>query len=247
MYQEQRIRKIVSLLEKEKVLSTTKIAQFLKVSRDTARRDILKCLNYDNIVRTHGGIMIVDENESLNFNQRSDVYNVKKGKMARICKKLLTKHSILYLDVSTTILLLSSMIDISCTVYTHSIDNAYSLSHKKQCSINLIGGQFNFDNRFFSSEYSKQIIENTKFDVAIIGAASLEKDGIYYNDIDDAAVIRSVVRSARKVVLISEMSKFNKKAHYRGSDWSNVDIFVTDEEVPESTKNGLKEGMEILF
>ena len=56
MYQEERIYKILKLLREKKSLSNQEIMEKFNISRDTARRDILKLVDEGVAVRTHGGI-----------------------------------------------------------------------------------------------------------------------------------------------------------------------------------------------
>ena len=58
MFQEERLYKIVELLEKEKSMTTQDIVEIMGVSRDTARRDIIKLAESGKVVRTHGGITL---------------------------------------------------------------------------------------------------------------------------------------------------------------------------------------------
>ncbi|VDG72928.1 DeoR family transcriptional regulator [Clostridium carnis] len=53
MYQEERIYKILKLLREKKSLSNQEIMEKFNISRDTARRDILKLVDEGVAVRTH--------------------------------------------------------------------------------------------------------------------------------------------------------------------------------------------------
>ena len=61
MFQEERLYKILELLEKKKSLTTQDIVENFHVSRDTARRDIVKLTNEGSVLRTHGGITLPRE------------------------------------------------------------------------------------------------------------------------------------------------------------------------------------------
>jgi DeoR-like helix-turn-helix domain len=59
MYQEQRLEKILTLLEERGSLSVKEMVDALGVSKDTVRRDF-DCLSQRNLAqRTHGGILPV--------------------------------------------------------------------------------------------------------------------------------------------------------------------------------------------
>ena len=58
MYQEERVYQILELLKKEKTLTNQDIMNKFNISRDTARRDIIKLVNEGLATRTHGGITL---------------------------------------------------------------------------------------------------------------------------------------------------------------------------------------------
>ena len=70
MYQEQRLEKILTLLEERGNLSVKEMVDALGVSKDTVRRDF-DCLSQRNLAqRTHGGILPVKNTTVLGFQER---------------------------------------------------------------------------------------------------------------------------------------------------------------------------------
>lgn len=57
MYQEQRLQKILDLVEEKGSLSSKEAVDLLGVSRDTIRRDFALLTLKNQVVRTHGGIL----------------------------------------------------------------------------------------------------------------------------------------------------------------------------------------------
>ena len=55
MYQEQRLEKILELLEERKQLSAKEMVDYFKVSKDTIRRDFALLSQRQLVRRTHGG------------------------------------------------------------------------------------------------------------------------------------------------------------------------------------------------
>ena len=56
MYQEQRLEKILELLEERKQLSAKEMVDYFKVSKDTIRRDFALLSQRQLVRRTHGGL-----------------------------------------------------------------------------------------------------------------------------------------------------------------------------------------------
>ena len=53
MYQEERIYKILEILKAKKTMTNQEIMDQFHISRDTARRDIVRLVNENLAVRTH--------------------------------------------------------------------------------------------------------------------------------------------------------------------------------------------------
>ena len=84
MYQEQRLKKILTLLEDRENLSVKEMVDELDVSKDTVRRDF-DCLSQRNLAqRTHGGILPVKNTTVLGFQERQKGLTEDKKKMAEI-------------------------------------------------------------------------------------------------------------------------------------------------------------------
>ena len=82
MYQEQRLEKILTLLEERGSLSVKEMVDALGVSKDTVRRDF-DCLSQRNLAqRTHGGILPVKNTTVLGFQERQKGLTEDKKKMA---------------------------------------------------------------------------------------------------------------------------------------------------------------------
>ena len=82
MYQEQRLEKILTLLEERGNLSVKEMVDALGVSKDTVRRDF-DCLSQRNLAqRTHGGILPVKNTTVLGFQERQKGLTEDKKKMA---------------------------------------------------------------------------------------------------------------------------------------------------------------------
>ena len=99
MYQEERIQQIQQLLEGRKRLSKKEIMEAFQISSDTARRDILEFLKTGTAVRTHGGIMSVEDSPKiLSFGERTGIHKPEKEQMANRVLEEIAEDSTLFLD-----------------------------------------------------------------------------------------------------------------------------------------------------
>uniref|UniRef100_UPI00403FACCE DeoR/GlpR family DNA-binding transcription regulator n=1 Tax=Candidatus Enterococcus willemsii TaxID=1857215 RepID=UPI00403FACCE len=248
MYQEERILKIQQLLAKKGRVTKKEIMEIFSVSSDTARRDILEVLKTDKVVRTHGGIMLAAASSQVfDFFERTHMSKPEKERMATLVQNHLPEGSLCFLDVSTTLLLVAQRLEKFCTIYTHSLDNAFALANKHQINTHLLGGKLDSENRFFFSEESLEMISQLKFDYCVIGAASLEKEGIFFKEQHNALIKRKVIEQSRHVILVAENQKFSKLGHFKGADYHQINQFITDKAMTNTQQAYFKPDIEVIY
>ncbi|MBC2582610.1 DeoR/GlpR family DNA-binding transcription regulator [Clostridium sp. DJ247] len=235
MYQEERLIKILEHLNEHNNMSVHDICETLRVSRDTARRDILKLIEQGAAIRTHGGIALpVLKNTIQAYRERLESYSEEKKNIAEKALRFIHEHEHYFFDVSTTVRFLAEYLDKNVTVFTHSLDNIEILSEKNHVFIHSIGGCLHKKNRFFYRPDCTSYFEGILFDTAFLGAAAIMTDGIYYADEEDAFIKQAVTRQSSKVILLADYEKFHRSSYYKGVNWGQVDIIITDRIPPPS-------------
>ncbi|GKU24144.1 DeoR/GlpR family DNA-binding transcription regulator [Clostridium folliculivorans] len=235
MYQEERLLKILEYLNEHNTMSIHDICEMFNVSRDTARRDILKLIDNRTAIRTHGGISLpILKNTIKEYRERIEAYSEEKRNIAKRALDFIEEDKHYFFDVSTIINFLSKEINKPIWVLTHSLDNIEVLSEKKDISVNSIGGRLNSKNRFFYKADWINYIDGLRFDIAFLGAASITQDGIYYVDEEDAVIKQAAVKKADTVIVLAEYEKFKHLSYYKGVNWDQIDIIITDKMPPSA-------------
>lgn len=233
MYQEERILKILEYLNEHNNMSIHDICKMLNVSRDTARRDILKLIEKGAAIRTHGGISLPILRSTIEaYRERLQSFSQEKKNIAHKAVSFLREGEHYFFDVSTTVRFLAEYSDKNITVFTHSLDNIEILSDKKEVLVHSIGGYLNKRNRFFYKPGCTDYLDGIKFDIAFIGAASIREDGLYYEDEEDAFIKQSAIKQSKKVILLAEYQKFKQESYYRGANFEQIDVIITDHMPP---------------
>ncbi|RYL93062.1 DeoR/GlpR transcriptional regulator [Sporolactobacillus sp. THM7-4] len=235
MYQEERLVKILAYLNEHQSMSVAEICERFQVSRDTARRDIVKLVGKGAAIRTHGGIALPDlANTILAYRDRLQTFSREKMKIGSEALSFLRQGGHYFLDTSTTVSCMAQQIDQEINVYTHSLDIAEILSHQEKSSVFLFGGALNTVNRYFFDIESVSQLEKIHFDVAFLGAAAITNDGFYYDDKEDAYVKGKVSERSRVTAVLADSKKFIRNSRYKGLNWSDVDLIITNETPPSS-------------
>lgn len=128
-------------------MTTQDIVETMGVSRDTARRDIIKLAESGKVVRTHGGITLpqaprLPECYKLRINDKVE----EKKRIANVAKDLIRSKDVCYLEASTAVLYLCYVCPTDIEAYSNLLNNV-SILDQRRCSVNIIGGKLNHDNK----------------------------------------------------------------------------------------------------
>lgn len=234
MYQDERLLKILKYLNKNSNMSVHTICEMFGVSRDTARRDIVRLIEQGAAVRSRGGISLPVLNNTIkNYRERLEAYSDEKKDIAQRALEFIEEGKHYFFDVSTTVSFLAQYVNKNITVFTHSLDNIEILSEKKDVKVYSMGGCLNKKNRFFYNPDCMSYINGVKFDMAFLGAASITKDGIFYADEEDAYIKSVVCKNSSKIIVLADYEKFNKISYFKGINWDQIDMIITDRMPPD--------------
>ncbi|RAR43259.1 DeoR/GlpR family DNA-binding transcription regulator [Paenibacillus sp. MDMC362] len=233
MFQEERLVKILDYLKQHKTMSVGEICSFFQVSRDTARRDIVRLVQEGVVVRTHGGVALPElQKELTSYQERLIDEPTSKNVIGEHGAKLIRENETVFLDVSTTVQFVAEHIQAKqITAVTHSIDNVGILSKREDLSIYVLGGYLHTHNRLLYGPSVIDKISEIRADKAFIGATAIQPDGLYYPYEEDVRVKREMARRSDQVILVADHTKFAVKSRFK-LDFDHVDIIVTDQSIP---------------
>ncbi|URN93589.1 MAG: DeoR/GlpR family DNA-binding transcription regulator [Candidatus Pristimantibacillus lignocellulolyticus] len=233
MYQEDRLLKILDYINKHHSMSVMDICSLLHVSRDTARRDIVKLVQEGGVIRTHGGVALPQlQKEILTYRERLIDETDSKRKIGKLAAKLVRDRETVILDVSTTVLFVAEQISAkNIMAITHSIDIVGILSGREDLQVYVLGGYLNTKSRLLFGPSVIDKLKELRADKAFIGATAIRADGLYFPYEDDVSVKKEMARRSDQVIVVADFTKFTSKSAYR-LDFDFVDILITDQEVP---------------
>jgi DeoR family transcriptional regulator, carbon catabolite repression regulator len=230
-------------LEKSESMSVNEICDNFEVSRDTARRDIVKLTEQGAVIRTHGGIALTK------FIQKIHQYVVRQNNEPEVKERIgeyaatyVKNDELIFLDVSTTVKCMIPHLQVkSLKVVTQSLDNAWFLMENNCIQTYLLGGLILPETRNLVSYDALKKLADYRFTKVFLGASGITNEGIYYYYEEDIAVKRELVKRAEQVIVLADHTKFEKCSFFKTLEFNSVDIIITDH--PPSKE--LQETMEI--
>lgn len=244
MYQEERLIGIMSILSKEKRISIETICEVFQVSRDTARRDLVKLDEQKQIIRTRGGAILPSSQPFIQtYEDRKKAQSLSKRKIGKAAANLIRDGEQVLLDSSTTV---QCVIDYwqssSNRIVTNSIDIAGYLAGKHDAELHLLGGMVHPKQRFIYGAKAQEALQQLHFQKVLLGACGVTIHGLSNPYEEETTLLRTMVNRAEQVIVLADHTKFNQQLFHTVCSLDCIDILITDQE-PDQV---LKEKIELL-
>jgi DeoR/GlpR family transcriptional regulator of sugar metabolism len=230
MFQEERHIAILQHIKQHQRISVQDICDLYKVSRDTARLDVVTLEEQGLLIRTRGGAILPTLTKTTDsYENRLNNVTAEKTAIARLAASLITNGDYLMFDVSTTVQLAAEYISTqNHFAVTNSIDIASVLCKKENIRIHLLGGQLDVQNRYVTGAKTLEMLADYHVDKLFLGACGISKEGLTSQDESDAYLNREMIKRADQVIVLADHSKFSKRFFYKVCDLNQVDLLITD-------------------
>ncbi|ANE47294.1 DeoR faimly transcriptional regulator [Paenibacillus swuensis] len=230
MYQEERIQAILSHMAEYGRVNIGDICTLFEVSRDTARRDLVKMDELGLIIRTHGGAVLpLKPKEIYPYKDRLTRESTGKINIGRYAASLIEDGDTVILDASTTVQYAAERItSLNVTAVTNSIDIADTLSGKDNVRTYLLGGELHPRHRFLYGPATIAKLAEYRADKLLLGAGAIAEEGLFFPYEDEGFVKREMIRRAKQVILLADHTKFDKSMFFKIADLEAVSLMITD-------------------
>ncbi len=210
----------------------TDLADILKVSMDTARRDVKELDKLKKLVKVHGGA--VSNGFNIYSDRKREVYELdNKSIIAQKGITLINKGDVILISGGSTNLELIKLIpqNLGLTFFTPSLPTAIELLNNasKNDDVIFIGGKLSRGSQLATGGSSLNLLSEIKADICFLGTGYLDpNEGITAMDWEIAQLKKSMVKASRKLVLLTISEKLNTSNRYKISDIGSIYALVTE-------------------
>lgn len=240
MFAAERLDEIVRILNKEGKVVVKELSTLFNVTEDCIRKDLKVLENQNLLHRTYGGGVLVRESAKIeNIENRKGRDVIAKRIIAGKAFELIEENETVFLDISTTNIILSEIISKSSrrvTVITNMLDIVKSFSNNNLCKVIGIGGVFNKELNGFTGAAAIENISQYKVSKAFIGSSGIDiYDGsITTFDVEDGNTKKAIIASSKNVYLVMENRKFYIDGTYKFAHLQDINSVITEERPDES-------------
>lgn len=245
-----RLQLIANFIERNHVVTIRQLQELCPdVSVMTIHRDLDTLEQRGSIVKFRGGARSVRHTADIGFDIRMQENVSGKLEVAQKALELIRPHMTVFLDASTTNLILARKLqDIPLNIFTTGPNIAVELCRLQNPNITLCCGTLNRKNMALSGSNTQKMLENINIDMALIGVSGcLPEVGFTCGTEADMVIKRTVIQRARTSVMMCDSTKFSRLMPYTFASFADVEYLVSDREVPASVAVSAREaGVTVL-
>lgn len=223
-------------IEKKHVVTIRELQELIpNVSLMTLHRDLDVLEQLGVVIKVRGGARSVRHTGDLGFDVRLQENNPGKHLMAKKALGLIQQGTSVFLDASTTNLILArSFPDIPLNVITTGPNIAIELCKHPNVHVTLCGGTMNRKNMALFGQNTLDMLADINIDTAFIGVSGCSVDaGFTCGTEGDMIIKRRVIQKARVSVMMCDHTKFSRLMPYTFAHFEDVEHLISDGDVPE--------------
>ena len=213
------------------------LARRFEVSAQTIRKDLNDLCDQRSLTRIHGGAIIASGVENLAYEARRFVAAEEKRAIGAAAAARIPNGCSLFINIGTTTEEVASALTSheDMLVITNNLNVAVLLSDNPSFEVIVAGGVVRRRDRGVIGEATIDFIKQFKVDFGIIGISGIDLDGTLLDfDYREVRVSQAIIANSRKVLLVTDHSKFGRNAMVRLGPISEVDMLFTDRSPPEA-------------
>lgn len=253
--QKKRISALLYNLHQKNEVSIKEISEMMHVSQMTIRRDLDVLERQGIIKRIHGGAVLLDPNTIKDYpyiHGEQKTKNIHEKNLIGVkAASLVQPHEIIFLDSGTTTPFIAKNIkpDLPITVICYTLANALEFYQRSNANLILFGGLFHRDSNIFYSAESRAIIRNTRADKAFISTGGFDPEMGLTTVFDYEAIIKcEMIRSAKRIILVTDSTKFGKISVNHFAELDEIDTIITDDGISNEYRQILVDcGIELII
>lgn len=227
----ERKQEILKILKNKEHVDVEELTKLFSVSKVTIRNDLDELGSRGLLVRTHGGAIASERSSFIRiFTETLTEYTKEKELIAKAASALIQDGDSLIIDNgSTTVHLAKFLANRRLTVATGSMLAIRELMNEESVDLIILGGMLRRYSMGTIGPMTRNCLEQFRASWLFMGASAISiTDGISSSNLVEAETKQLMIRSAEKICLLADSSKFHAKAFGKVCDWSSIDYFITD-------------------
>lgn len=234
--------KIISLVNREREVEVSRLAEVFDVSQVTIRKDLIHLEEMGFVKRHHGSVVL---NNSDDTQVRLSSRYEEKLRIASKAVELVSDNETIMIENGSTCALFASEVASQkrgVTIITNSAFIATYIRKLKNVKIVLLGGEYQKSAQVNVGPMVEQMASSFYVDKFFVGVDGIDPTrGFTNSDLGRSEAARGMMRHASKTFVLSDATKFSSPGTVREFDFTDVEALYTDDSVQDSGRDLMKQ------
>lgn len=231
MLKEERHRIILELLNQERYLKISELADRLNVTKMTVRRDLSTLEEEGLLLRVHGGAQRVGEVgiEELSHQEKLTLHMEEKSKIAKHAASLIEENDTVFIGAGTTNELIYSYLWLKrATVVTNSLTVFQRFQGDERFELILMGGRYRERTGSFIGTFANEALRKIKVNKAFIGTNGVYRGMVTTANEEEGLAQQIILDNALTKYILCDESKIGRQALYAFYSLEDVNALISD-------------------
>lgn len=241
---DERRQHILSLVQNEGRVVVGELSRTLGISQITIRKDLEHLQSRGLLQRTHGGALRVQSGALFDpsLQEKQKQHSQEKRRIAEEAARMVQEGQCVMLDSGTTTTAVAHALKrfSQLTLITNAMNIAAELT-STDFEVILIGGSLRKNSFSLVGPLAEDVLEEMHADILFLGVDGFDvATGITTPNFLESRVNRAMARAARRVVVVCDSTKFNRRSLSRIIPTSAVHCVITDTNIPREAEDALR-------
>lgn len=235
-----RYTKLLEIVNENKRIEVSKLAELLKVSQVTIRKDLGALEEKGLLKREHGYAVMTssdDINSRLAFN-----YDIKR-KIAHLASELVSDGETIMIESGSSCALLAEELAYNKKDITIITNSTFIASYIREgnAKVVLLGGDYQPESQVVVGPLTRKSVKDFFVDKLFVGTDGYNsKIGFTGKNLMRTETVKAMAESADKIVILTVSSKFSERGVVSQFRIDEVDYVLTDTNIPEEVLESLR-------
>ena len=248
----ERRRRIREILGRQGRVTVNELSKLFRVTGVTIRSDLDTMAAEGALIRDRGGaIAHTSTTLAVAFEKRAVQNREQKRQIGRVASTLVNDRETIIMDAGSTVMEMAHSLpsEKPCTIVTTALNVAARVGALEKVNVLIAGGSLSRETISTVGALAERDLENLIVDKLFLSTQAFDAEhGLTDDSFDIARVKAAMIRSARRVILLADSSKWDNSAFAKIAPLGEIDILITDSGLSREAQKLIRRfGIEIML
>jgi DeoR/GlpR family transcriptional regulator of sugar metabolism len=237
MLSQQRQKRILEFIRKQKSAQVTELSDAFGVSVSTVRRDLSEMELRGLLQRVHGGAILTDEQEESPLLLRASAQADEKARIGEAAAQLVHDGETIIITSGTTTAAILPYLTTknNLTVITNVITVAHELAHEPHITVIVLGGWLRHSEFSLLGHLTMESLRDLRASAIFHGTYGLDiEHGLTGTNMQEVETDRRLIAAASELIVLADSSKFRQIGPIRLAPIERISTLITDSGASEA-------------